>query len=174
MIDPKVEQGINDQINAELYSSYLYFAMANYFEQISLPGAAHWMRAQALEEMTHVTKFADYLNDRRGKVVLVAIDAPPAEWESPMAAFTASYEHETTITTCINKLLDLALANSDHATANFLQWFVSEQVEEEANVDAVVQQLKLVAQTEGGLFLIDKDLASRQLSAAPDSGQTDA
>jgi len=168
MLNEQIQKRINEQINAELYSSYLYYAMANYFETISLGGAAHWMRIQAIEELTHVYKFADFINDRRGEVKLAAIDAPPAEWESPLAAFEAAYEHEVMITGRINDLLDVALKHSDHATVNFLQWFVSEQVEEEANADQIVQQLKLVNQSEGGLFMLDKELGGRPVVLPPE------
>ena len=166
MLDGKIEQGINDQINAELYSAYLYYSMANYFDSISLPGASHWMRNQVIEELSHVQKFVNYVSERRGTVKLEAIEAPQAEWDSPLAAFEAAYEHEVHISGCINKLLDAALEVSDHATANFLQWFVAEQVEEEASADAIVQQLKLVGENKGGLFMIDKELAGRPSALA--------
>jgi len=168
MLNAKVELAINEQINAELYSAYLYYAMANHLESLSLPGAAHWMRMQAIEEMSHVAKFAAYLNDRRGQVKLAAIEAPPVEWESALAIFEAAYEHEIKVTGRINALVDTALQNSDHATVNFLQWFVGEQVEEEASADQVVQQLKLVDRSEGGLFMLDKELGARPLALPPE------
>lgn len=163
-----IEKKINSQINAELFSAYLYYSMANYFESISLPGAAHWMRNQVMEEMIHVQKFAAYVNERRGTVKLEAIDGPQVEWKSPLEAFEAAYEHETHITGLINKLLDAALEESDHATVNFLQWFVAEQVEEEASADAIVQQLKLVGDNKGGLFMVDKELAGRTVTLPPE------
>jgi ferritin len=161
MLKEKVEKLLNGQINAELYSSYLYYSMANYFDGISLPGAANWMRIQVSEELAHVEKFANYVNERRGTVKLGTIDAPPAEWDSPLAAFEAAYEHEVHVSGLVNKLVDAALKESDHATVNFLQWFVAEQVEEEASADAIVQQLKLVGDNKGGLFMVDKELAGR-------------
>lgn len=167
-MDQEVERGINRQINAELYSAYLYYAMAAYFEAISLRGFSHWMRVQALEEMTHVQKFFDYLNDRGGRVSLEAIDAPPLEWESPLAVFEAVYAHEVHVTGLINKLMDMALAKSDHATSGFLQWFVAEQVEEEASADEVLQKLKLVDKTEGGLFLLDQEMDKRTFTPPAD------
>jgi ferritin len=161
MLNQKVQDAINDQVNAELYSAYLYYAMAAYFESISLKGFSHWMRVQALEEMTHVQKFFSYIHDRGGQVLMKPIEAPPSEWTSPLAAFEATYAHEVQVTALINKLMDLALAESDHASCNFLQWFVGEQVEEEASVDEIVQKLLLVEKTEGGLFLLDQEMDKR-------------
>ncbi len=167
MLNAKVEKAINDQINAELYSSYLYVAMSNHCSQINLPGAAHWMRMQAVEELTHVSKFSDYINDRQGTVTLGAIDAPPSSWDSPIAIFEESYNHEVMVSGMINALVDVAMSVSDHATVNFLQWFVGEQVEEEASVDEIVQKLKLVGQADGGIFMIDRELAGRALTLPP-------
>jgi len=168
MLDEKIERGINDQINAELYSAYLYYSMAAYFEGLSLKGFSHWLRVQALEEMTHVQKFFEYLNDRGGRVVLMPIGAPPSEWGSPLEVFEQVYAHEAEVTGLINKLMDLVLAASDHASSSFLQWFVSEQVEEEASADEVLQKLKLVDKTEGGLFLLDQEMDKRTFALPPD------
>ncbi|MCP4679792.1 MAG: ferritin [Deltaproteobacteria bacterium] len=168
MLNKKIEEAINNQINAEIYSSYMYYSMAAYFESISLKGFSHWMRVQALEELTHVQKFATFINDRGGRVLMAQVDGPPTEWESPMAAFVAVYEHEVKVTGLINKLMDLALEESDHATVNFMQWFVGEQVEEEASADEVVQRLRLVDKTEGGLFLLDQELDKRTFVLPPD------
>lgn len=168
MVDPKVEEGINEQINAELYSAYLYYSMAQYFDALSLKGFSHWLRVQALEEMTHVQRFSSYLNDRRGRVVLRPIEPPPSEWESPLAVFEEVYAHEVRVTALINKLMDLVLARSDHASSNFLQWFVKEQVEEEASADEVVQKLKLVDKSEGGLFLLDQEMDKRTFLLPPE------
>ena len=168
MLNKEVEQGINDQINAELYSAYLYYSMAAYFEVLSLKGFAHWLRVQALEEMTHVQKFFGYINDRGGRVQLKPIDAPPSEWASPLAVFEEVYAHEVKVTGLINKLMDLVLAQSDHASSAFLQWFVNEQVEEEATADEVLQKLKLVDKTEGGLFLLDQEMDRRTFVLPPD------
>ena len=168
MLDKEVERGINGQINAELYSAYLYYSMAAYFESLSLKGFAHWLRVQALEEMTHVQKFFAFVNDRGGRVSLGPIDAPASEWESPLSVFEAVYAHEVHVTGLINKLMDLVLARSDHARCGFLQWFVSEQVEEEASADEVLQKLKLVDKTEGGLFLLDQEMDKRTFVLPPD------
>jgi ferritin len=168
MVDEKVEEGINEQINAELYSAYLYYSMAQYFDALSLKGFSHWLRVQALEEMTHVQRFSSYLNDRRGRVVLRPVETPPSEWESPLGVFEEVYAHEVRVTALINKLMDLALARSDHASVNFLQWFVKEQVEEEASADEVVQKLKLVDKSEGGLFLLDQEMDTRTFVLPPE------
>jgi len=168
MIKKEIEQAINEQINAEIFSAYLYYSMSAYFDSMSLTGFAHWTRAQALEEMGHAHKFFAYVSDRGGRVRLDAIDAPRHEWESPADVFTAIYEHEVHVTDLINRLMDLALSGSDHATANFLQWFIAEQVEEEASADAVIQKLKLVERTEGGLFMLDQELAKRPIALPPE------
>jgi ferritin len=161
MIKKKVETKINAQINAELFSAYLYYSMAAYFESMSLKGFAHWMKAQALEEMNHANKFATYLAERGGRVRLEAIAGPATEWASPLACFEAVSTHEQHVTDLINKLMALANAENDYATANMLQWFVGEQVEEEASADEVVRKLKLVDKTEGGLFMLDIELMKR-------------
>ena len=168
MLDKQIQDAINRQLNAELYSSYLYYSMAAWFESRSLGGFAHWMRVQALEEATHVQKFFGYVNDRGGRVELTAIDAPPIEWETPLAVFEEVYQHECKVTGLINDLMDKAVAASDHASVAFLQWFVAEQVEEEATADDVLQKLKLVNQTEGGLFLIDQEMDKRSFVLPPD------
>jgi ferritin len=168
MLDEKIERGINDKINAELYSAYLYYSMAAYFEGLSLKGFSHWLRVQGLEEMTHVQKFFAYLNDRGGRVLLLPIEAPPSKWESPLAVFEEVYAHEVKVTGLINKLMDLVLAARDHASSSFLQWFVSEQVEEEASADEVLQKLKLVDKPEGGLFLLDQEMDKRTFALPPD------
>ena len=167
MLNKKVEDAIKQQVNAEIFSSYLYYSMAAYFESLSLKGFSHWMRVQALEELTHVQKFVAFVSDRGGRVLMEAVEGPPTEWESPLAAFEAVYEHEVKVTGLINKLMDLALQERDHATVSFLQWFVTEQVEEEASVDDVVQKLKLVDKTEGGLFLLDQELDKRTFVLPP-------
>jgi len=167
MLKGAIEKAINEQIQAELYSAYLYYSMSAYFESVGLPGCASWMRIQALEEMTHAHKFFDFVNERGGRVSLLAIEAPPTEWESPLAAFEAAYKHETVVTGRINALVDLARAEKDHATDNFLQWYVAEQVEEEASADAIVSKLRLVEESRGGLFMVDKELKARTFVVPP-------
>ena len=168
MLSEKVNKALNDQINAELYSAYLYYAMAAYFDDIGLPGAANWMQCQGVEELTHVRKFFAYISDRGGRVTLGAIEAPPEEWASPLAAFEAVYQHEVKVTALINGLVGLARNESDFNTDNFLQWFVAEQVEEESTVDDIVQKLRLVEQSKGGLFMIDRELAARRVVVPPE------
>lgn len=167
MLNEKMEKALNEQINAELFSAYLYYSMAAYFDSKSLTGFSHWMRSQALEEMAHAAKFVDFVSNRGGRVRLGAIEAPTVEWESPAAVFNDTYAHECHVTGLINKLMDLALSQSDHATVQFLQWFVAEQVEEEATADEVVQKLKLVDKTEGGIFMLDQEMARRPIVLPP-------
>ena len=166
MINKKVETTLNEQVNAEIYSSYLYLSMSAYFSSINLAGFAQWMKAQALEEMVHAMKIYDYINERGGRVLLSAIAAPPTAWESPVVVFTATLEHEQKVTGLINNLVDVAIVEKDHATNIFLQWFVSEQVEEEASVDEVLQKLKMVGDQGHGLFMMDRELSART-SALP-------
>ena len=161
MIDSTMQDAINKQINAELYSSYLYLAMAAYYEDLNLPGFANWMRVQVQEENFHAMKFFNYLIARGGRVVLDAIAVPPTEWASPLDVFEYTYKHEQLVTSLIDNLMDLSVEIKDHASTNTLQWFVAEQVEEEANADAVVKKLKLMGDAPGGLFMIDQELALR-------------
>jgi ferritin len=161
MINKKMEDAINGQINAEFYSAYLYLQMAAYFKSLNLPGFANWMTVQTQEEVTHAMKFYDYLISRGGKVKLVSVDGPATNWESPLAVFEASYKHEQKVTGLINALMDLAMQEKDHAASMFLQWFVNEQVEEEANADAISQQLRLAAGNSSALLMIDRELATR-------------
>lgn len=170
MLKDKMQDALCNQINAELYSSYLYLSMAAYFESIALKGAASWMRVQAQEELVHVGKFFDYIHERGGRATLGAIEAPPKAWDSALAAFEEAYKHETKVTKRVNKLVDLSRELSDHATYNFLQWFVAEQVEEEASVDDVVQKLKLVGGEGHGLFMVDQELATRVFVMPPAAG----
>ncbi len=161
MLSEKMQDAINGQLNAELYSSYLYLSMNAYFKSINLDGFANWMYYQAQEELAHAMKFYDFINQRGGRVSLLKIEAPPYQWDSPRAVFEATLEHERKVTGLINELVELALAEHDHATNIFLQWFVSEQVEEEENVGGVLEQLKLMGEAKGGLFMIDRELAKR-------------
>jgi ferritin len=165
MISKKVEEALNGQINAELYSAYLYLSMEAYFESVSLPGFATWMRVQTQEELMHTMKIYGFVNERGGRVLLKSIDQPPTEWESPLAVFEASYKHEQKVTGLINDLVNLAIEQKDHATNSFLQWFVNEQVEEEDSADQVVQKLKMIKNDPGGLFLVDRELGQRVFTA---------
>ena len=156
-----MQEALNKHANAEFYSSYLYLSMSAYFQSLNLTGFAHWMRVQAREELAHAMKFYDHVIERGGRVALQPVEAPPSQWESPLAAFEDAYRHEQKVTGLINQLVDEAVQTKDHATNAFLQWFVSEQVEEEASVDAIVQKLKLVGDAPGGLLMIDHELAER-------------
>ncbi len=160
MIDDRMVEAINDQINAELWSAYIYYSMAAWLEDNDLPGMAAWMKAQAQEEMFHADKFFSFVTERGGKVVLTAIEAPETEWESPLAVFEHAYEHEQWVTSNINALVDLAIELKDHATNNFLQWYVAEQVEEEDNTSTVAQQIRMVEGT-ASLFMLDRELGAR-------------
>ncbi len=161
MLSPKMEKALNEQINAEMFSAYLYLAMVAYFQEKNLSGFAQWMTVQNEEETFHAMKFFRYVSERGGRVTLDAIEKPQFEWESPLAAMEAALEHEGYITGRINDLVDLAIEEKDHATASFLRWFVDEQVEEEDSVNEVVQKLRMVGSNGGGLFMMDRDLGTR-------------
>ncbi|RLI72176.1 ferritin [Archaeoglobales archaeon] len=162
MIKDTILEALNKQINAELYSAYLYLSMSAYFESINLKGFANWMMVQAKEEVTHAMRIYDYVVERGGRVKLTAIEQPPTEWKSPLDAFEAAYNHEVKVTQMINELVDLALKEKDHATYNMLQWFINEQIEEEASADEIVQKLKLVGNERSALFMVDRELAQRK------------
>ncbi len=168
MLDKEIEEALGKHLNAEIYSSHLYYSMSAYFESLSLGGFARWMRIQALEELSHVQKFFDYVHERGGRLFMQAVEAPPTEWKSSLDCFEAVYDHEVEVSTLINRLMDLAIAKSDHATVNFLQWFIGEQVEEEATADEVVQKLRLVDNTSGGLFLLDQEMNNRSFVVPPE------
>ena len=161
MINPVVEKALNDQINAELYSAYLYLSMAAALEDMGLPGFANWTRIQNEEETFHAMKIYDFIIERGGRVKLTSIDTPPSEWKDVVTVFKEILKHEQLVTSLINKLMDTAIEQKDHATNMFLQWFVTEQVEEEANVDEVLQQLDLAQESKGALFMLDKDMGTR-------------
>ena len=161
MIKEKILSAINRQINAELYSAYLYLSMNAYLNSINLSGFANWMRVQALEEMTHADKFYQYIIERGGRVILELIDSPPADWASALEVFEHVYEHEQKVTKLINSLMDIAIEEKDHATISFLRWFVDEQVEEESSADGLLQKLKLIGDSGSGLFMIDSELGQR-------------
>ena len=162
-----MEKSFNEQINEELYSAYLYLSMVAYFESTNLPGFANWMRVQTQEEIVHAMKFYDYINQRNGRVVLTALADPQIEWKSPMDAFEAAYKHEVHITAKINELVNLAIEEKDHAANMFLQWFVNEQVEEEKNPSDIIQKLKMIKDSSEGLYMLDKELATRVFTPPP-------
>ena len=161
MLSERMMEALNKQLNAELYSAYLYLSMAAYFESKNLKGFANWMRVQAQEELTHAMKFFDYINERRGRVYLEAIEKPPTEWKSPLDVFEATYEHEVKVTSMINDLVNMSMEEKDHATYNMLQWFVAEQVEEEASADEIRQQLRMIKEDGRGIMMLDRELKQR-------------
>jgi ferritin len=161
MIKEKMQDALNRQLNAEMYSSYLYLSMAAFFESTSLKGFANWMTVQAQEELMHAMKFYTYIIESGGRIKLATIEAPPTQWDSPLSVFEHVYKHEQKVTALIHDLVDLSIGEKDHATNNFLQWFVSEQVEEEASADGVLQKVKLAGDHSGSLFMIDNELGQR-------------
>ena len=162
MLGKKIEDILNKQINAELYSSYLYLSMSAYFETTFLKGFAKWMRVQAGEEHAHAMKIYDYILARGGKVTLAAIEAPKNKWESAGKVFEESYAHEQKVTAMIHGLVDLAIKEKDHATFELLQWFVKEQVEEEMNASDILNQIAIVGDRPGHLFALDHLLGKRE------------
>lgn len=170
MLNEKMLKALNGQVNAEMYSSYLYLSMESYFQSISLTGFATWMRAQVQEELFHGMKIYDYICERGGRVVLDAIKKPDSSWKSPSAAFKHILKHEQHVTSLINDLMDLAIGEKDHATQNFLQWFVAEQVEEESGVGNIVDKLRLIREDTSGLFMLDAELGKRVFTP-PVNGQ---
>jgi ferritin len=161
MLSPKMQDAFNKQMNAEMYSSYLYLAMAAWFENAYLPGFAQWMHAQAKEEWAHAMKFYGHINDRGGRMLLTPIAGPPTDWATTLAVFEDVAKHEAKVTGLIHDLAALAAAEKDPAAAVFLQWFVSEQVEEEASVDAVLAQLKMIGESKSSLLMIDHHMGKR-------------
>jgi ferritin len=162
MLSKKLEDAINEQINKELYSGYLYLSMSAYCESENLPGFAGWMRAQAQEEVEHAMRLFDHIGARGGRVVLKAIEMPPPVWKSPQEMFEQVLEHERKVTGMIDRLYELALQENDYATQMELQWFITEQVEEEESAGQVVEQLKRVGDQPMGLLMVDRQLGERE------------
>ncbi|MFC1584299.1 ferritin [Fibrobacterota bacterium] len=171
MINKKVEQAINKQINAELFSSYLYISMAAWFEAKNLKGFANWMRVQAQEEIVHAMKFFNFVIDRGGKAIMTAIDAPKVNWKNSIEIYHDALKHEQKVTSLINNLLTLAEKENDHASSSLLQWFVDEQVEEEASASDMLEQLKLVNGRGSGLFILDREARQRVFTPPVDTTQ---
>jgi len=161
MLKEKMVKALNDQINEELYSAYLYLSMSGYFEAMGLKGFANWMMIQYKEETDHAMKLYHYLFSQGAKPRLLAIKEPPDKWDSPIHAFEDTYKHEQHITKRINYLVDIAEELKDRATNNFLQWFIDEQVEEEENDRDIIDKLKLIGDSKHGLFMLDKELGAR-------------
>ncbi len=161
MISLKLQDAINAQINAELWSAYLYLSMGMHFENEGYSGIANWYRIQFKEEQAHAEIFMNYLNSRGGRVILAPIAEVPTNWESPLAAFEATLAHEEKVTSLINALYHLAIEENDYATKGKLDWFISEQVEEEETARGIIDRLKLVNDNGMGLYMLDQELASR-------------
>lgn len=161
MLPQNMEQALNKQLNAELYSAYLYLSMAAYFYSLNLNGFANWMTVQNQEETMHAMKFYNYINERGGRITLAQIDGPPTNWHSPLEVFEETLKHEEKVTGLINNLVDLAIAERDHAANAFLQWFVTEQVEEEASANEIIQNLKMAGNDPHALFMLDRELGAR-------------
>jgi len=160
-IGKAVQKAMNAQIHKEMASAYLYVGMSAYFNDINHPGAAAWMRVQAREEMTHALKFADFVEDRGGSVTYQALTAPPTRYPSPLAAFEAAAEHEAMVSASINALYELSAKEKDYAAQALLQWFITEQVEEEKTSRQIVDTLRLIGSNTSGLFMFDRELGRR-------------
>jgi len=161
MLSKKMEESLNEQVNAEMYSAYLYLSMSSFCESLNLAGFANWMRVQYQEEMSHALKIFDYINERGGHAMLKPIDGPETQWKDVTAVFTEVLSHEKHVSALINTLVDIAITEKDHATNNMLQWFVAEQVEEEANAEQLLQELKLIDGKGQGLLMLDRELKQR-------------
>lgn len=162
MLSDKMQKALNDQVNAELFSSYLYLSMSAYFEAENWFGMSSWMNKQAQEEYAHAMKIFHYIQEAGGRAVLEAIEKPKTEWKSPLEVFEESHKHEIYITNRINDLVNMAIAEKDHATNIFLNWFVTEQVEEVASVDQIVNKFKMIGDNKSALYMLDRELGSRQ------------
>lgn len=169
ILKKEMEEALNKQINEELFSAYLYQSMAAYFESQNLDGMATWMEMQTEEEMLHAKKLYQYLNERGARVLLAAINAPKTEWNSPLEVFKDALKHEQHITQCIYKLFDLAVEQKDHMTNVFLNWYITEQAEEEASVQKIIDNLNMIKDSKNGLFMMDRELGKRTLQPATDS-----
>ena len=160
-----MEDALNEQINAELWSAYLYLSMGMQFEAKGMPGVANWFRIQFQEEQAHATIFMNYVNSRGGRVLLKAIDAVPVDWETPLAAFQDTLKHEQKVTALINNLYRIAEEEHDYASRDRLAWFVSEQVEEEENAQELIDKFTLIGNDGMGLYMLDQELAARVYTA---------
>jgi len=164
MLNPKIQDAFNRQVNAELYSSYLYLSMSAYFESQNLAGMANWMKIQAQEELLHAMKFFDFINERDGRVILTQVEGPKTEWGSALDVFKDAYEHERKVSGLINELVDLSIGERDHAANAFLQWFVTEQVEEESTALTIVDKLKRAGDSSVALLMLDGEFGQRTLA----------
>ncbi len=168
MLSQKMEKELNDQINREMYSAYLYMSMSIHAQTLGLKGFANWFMVQYHEEMAHAMKIYDHIHTRGGKVELKTIDAPPADFSSALDMFEKTLKHEQFVTSCIYALMDTAISEKDHASQIFLQWFVSEQVEEEENDTDMIAQLKLVNENAQALLMLDREIMGRMATVRLD------
>ncbi|QSH40468.1 ferritin [Lentisphaerota bacterium ZTH] len=171
MLSKELEKALNEQINFELYSSYLYMAMCGALQSMNFEGASNWMKVQAMEEMTHADKMFNFVFERDGKVMLDKIDCPPSEWPSMLAVYEDVYKHEKIVTARISNLMELALSEKDHATSSFLQWFITEQIEEESNAKTIIDKLKMANNAPHMLLMMDMELGKRQFTMPAASEQ---
>ncbi|MGM0380106.1 MAG: ferritin [Bacillota bacterium] len=160
-MNKKIQKALNEQINKEYYSAYLYLAMSNQCVDMNLDGFANWTRIQYEEEVTHALKIMDFINERGGRVKLEALDKPQFEWDTLLEMFEDVLEHEKFITKSINELVELAMEEKDYATNSMLQWYVDEQVEEEANASEILEKLEMIGDNNSGIFMLDSKLANR-------------
>ena len=160
-LNKNVEAILNNQINKEFWSAYFYLSMSNYLNANGMSGFANWMKVQFEEETSHAMKMMDFVNERGGRVILEPISEVPSEWEGVLNIYEETLRHEETVTGLINECVNVAIEEKDHATVNFLQWFVDEQVEEEAGVSEIIDQLKMIGCQGNGLYMIDKEFKSR-------------
>ena len=167
MLDTRMEEALNRQINAEVYSGYLYLSMAAEFAELGMTGGQNWMTVQYQEELLHAQKIFDYVIERGGRVTLAPIEGPQTEWPAGLKMFEDAYAHEQKVTALINDLATLALELRDHATHNFLQWFIAEQVEEEATASDMVQKFTMAGEHPAGMYQLDKELAARVFTPPP-------
>jgi len=164
MLSKTIQDAINDQIGKELYSGYVYLSMSAYFQSVNLPGCANWMRVQYQEEVTHALKLYDYVHERGGQITLQAIPQPKSKFKSPLDVFEQALGHEREVTASINKLYALSQKENDYPTSIKLQWFVTEQVEEERNAEEIVEQLKMIGDNKVALLMLDRQLGARAAS----------
>lgn len=165
-MNQKIQDALNKQLNAELYSSYLYLSMSACLEMKNLMGMASWMRLQVREELEHAMKYFNFIHERNGQVTLTQVDAPKTQWDTPLDVFENAYQHEQSISEMIHKIVDLSISENDHAANNFLQWFVTEQVEEEATVLLIVEKLKMIGDSGVAVFMLDAELGHREITSS--------
>ena len=171
MLSQSLQDALNEQIKNEFYSAHVYLSMSSWFEDKGLPGFAKWMRIQYSEELAHGLKIFDFINDRDGKALVYGFDAPPSDWKSPLDVFENSYEHEQKVTAMINNLYKMAQQEPDYATLVLMQWFISEQVEEEKSAKLIVDQLKMAGDSASAILILDRELGARSPEA---EGEGDA